>query len=95
MTKKQSPGKLRTACAWLQKTVHFVVAFLWREIEFRDVLIYPGLLCICYGVAQIYLPAGWIVLGLGLWGMGYFGTFQWLLQEWMKFALVKRNKDAS
>lgn len=39
-------------------------------IELRDVLCFGGLGCVAYGLAQVYVPAAWIVPGVALFWLG-------------------------
>jgi hypothetical protein len=40
------------------------------EVELRDVFVFGGLACGAIGAAQIYGPAGWIVVGAALFWLG-------------------------
>jgi hypothetical protein len=38
--------------------------------DMQDVLVFGGLGCACWGIAQIYSPAAWIVAGAAMIGLG-------------------------
>lgn len=50
---------LRAARSWLGNT-----------IDLRDVIAFGGLAVGCYGIAQVYEPAAWIVGGAALFWLG-------------------------
>ena len=46
------------------------LAKIGAEIDLRDVFVFGGLACAIYGLAQIYVPAAWIVGGSVLFWLG-------------------------
>lgn len=58
--------KLNKAFHWFRKTIPKVI---------DDILLIIGFSCISKGVFQIYRPAGWIVLGIGLIAFGILLSF--------------------
>jgi uncharacterized membrane protein YtjA (UPF0391 family) len=41
-----------------------LVALIASILDVRDLFVFGGIAAICYGVAQIYQPAAWIVGGI-------------------------------
>ena len=61
----------RIGAAWAA-LVSGIFAF-WKAFDVRDLLVYGGLLCIGYGLYQLFPWLGWTAFGLGsmLLGLGW------------------------
>lgn len=47
-----------------------MIETLTGVVDLQDLFVFGGLACVGYGVAQIYAPAAWIVIGAALFWLG-------------------------
>jgi len=64
--------KKRRKPSWWRRWWKAFVA-VCKDIDFRDGLVFSGLLLLSIGVGAIRWPIGFIVFGVGLFIIGYFG----------------------
>lgn len=50
------------------------IALARRSVDQTDLFVFGGLACTACGVAQIYTPAAWIVVGVVLFWLGMRGS---------------------